>query len=366
MTKSKKIILVVCFCVLLFCLFCACTDNNAEEKQSIEEPTSMKLNLAGNYGVLTPIIFGDQALCNIDAEIYPFTASNNHVRWSVEWENPNSYFARDKKVTNYVEVYPREAYYDGYSPSAQIKYCQPFGEPVIVTCTSSSNPEIKDTCKVQCMQRIEGAYLELYDFTGANGYDDEEIYHIGADHLTMDINPALLFYDNLVGNETCINGDPICFKLKSNLYTKEDTLVHYSVGLKRSNAFVDKLNDIFGTYYAGDNWFDIFYDDRYFELDQYRAFDYGDEDLYINMSDFYCMLFRGSYRMKDLEKSNLFYQKGGKSDCLYNLYAQAVQTTEGPIFSLRFTLYFEEAGELEYNYDISYGGPIRQIMFIET
>ena len=70
--------------------------------------------------------------------------------------------------------------------------------------------------------------------------------------------------------------------------------------------------------------------------------------------------------MKDLERSNLFYQKGGKSDCLYNLYARAVQETEGALFSIKFTLLLEQAGEKEFVYDISYGGAVRQLVFVEN
>ena len=328
--------------------------------EDTEEPVSMKLNFAGNYGVVNPIIFGDQALSDITAEIYPLTATGNHVLWYVAWENPDSDFAQGKKVTNYVEVYPREAFYDGYSLNARIKYCQPFGEPVIVTCVSSTNPEIKDTCRVQCLQKIEGVYLELHDYDNLN---EDNVYRIGADNLTVDINPAYMFFDNLLRNETAENTDPVGFKLKSEFYTKTDNILSSVVSIKRSDSFIDKLNEVFGTYYED---FNVFYDNDFSELNRYTAFDYGEEDLYVNISDFYCLLFRGAYKMKDLERSNLFYQKGGKSDCLYNLYARAVQETEGALFSIKFTLLLEQAGAKEFVYDISYGGAVRQLVFVEN
>lgn len=141
----------------------------------------------------------------LTATIKPETAVNQEVDWSIAWKNSSSSFASGKTVTNYITVTPET---DG-SLSANLICYQPFGEKIIVTCTSRENPTAKATCTLDYSQKIESVVLKFGDITANLGSTTE---------IKYEINP----------NGEGAGGETQVIINKSNVYTIEDTF-DYSV-----------------------------------------------------------------------------------------------------------------------------------------
>lgn len=80
----------------------------------------------------------------LTATPHPENATYTDVDWDIEFANPDSEWASGKNVTDYVTVTPTK---DG-ALTADVKCLQEFGEQIIVTVKSRSNPEAYATCIV--------------------------------------------------------------------------------------------------------------------------------------------------------------------------------------------------------------------------
>lgn len=145
----------------------------------------------------------------LTATIKPETAVNQEVDWSIAWKNSSSSFSSSKTVTNYITVTPET---DG-SLSANLICYQPFGEKIIVTCTSRDNPDAKATCTLDYSQKIESVSLKFGGIT-ANLGDITKIKY--------EVNP----------NGVAPGGATELTLTKSSVYTIEDNFT-YSVKLYR-------------------------------------------------------------------------------------------------------------------------------------
>lgn len=153
----------------------------------------------------------------LTATIKPETAVNQEVDWSIAWKNSSSAFASDKTVTNYITVTPET---DG-SLSANLICYQPFGEKIIVTCTSRENPDAKATCTLDYSQKIESVSLKFGGITANLG---------GTTQIKYEVNP----------NGVAPGGATEVTVTKSSVYTIEDNFT-YSVKLHRPGADVPHL-----------------------------------------------------------------------------------------------------------------------------
>ncbi len=87
----------------------------------------------------------------LTASVYPSTATDKTVDWSVEFVNPSSAWATGKAVTDYVTVTPTS---DG-ALTANVECLQAFGEQIKVIVTSRDNSSAKANCTVDYMKRIK-------------------------------------------------------------------------------------------------------------------------------------------------------------------------------------------------------------------
>lgn len=95
----------------------------------------------------------------LTATIKPDTAVDKTIKWTVEWANSDSTWARDKSVTDYVTVSPTT---DG-ALTANLTCLKAFSEPINVKATSSANSAAYATCKVDYAQRLQST---RFNFTG--------------------------------------------------------------------------------------------------------------------------------------------------------------------------------------------------------
>lgn len=145
---------------------------------------------------------------SLTAEIKPDYATDKTVDWSVDWSDSESEWASGKTVTDYVTVKPTT---DG-ALTAVATCLQDFGEPIILTVSSRSKPEVSGICIMGYYQRVKsvnykfsfdsGEYtptisngVYMVDYTGAEkdyAIELEPIYsnYTVADTYTTKISGA--------------------------------------------------------------------------------------------------------------------------------------------------------------------------------
>ena len=158
----------------------------------------------------------------LTATVYPEDAADKTVTYTIAWSNPNSSWAKNKAVTDYVTIAQASA----GSLKATVTCKKAFGEPIIVTVTSNNNPNAKATATLHYKQKIAsymisntGGFLPA----GSRGLADYTEYGSGMDNLTGAFTPDYEYDCNTDGRpsfEGQIN--------KTTVYTREnDTVIGY-------------------------------------------------------------------------------------------------------------------------------------------
>lgn len=203
MTKKGRTRTVVCalaFLVLGAGVCAACTDGytnwnkfgwfgkSAQKPGEEETPTfsgvtdgeGNELTSGTTYGMPIAMVYSltseesetARSGITIEAVVTPSCAVNKAVDYSVAFVNAESDWAVGKTVTDYITVEPEA---DG-SAKAKVFCHETFGEQIIITVTSRSNPEIADSCTVDYAQRVTGVTLSIgeeltYDILNENAHN---------------------------------------------------------------------------------------------------------------------------------------------------------------------------------------------------
>ena len=99
----------------------------------------------------------------LTATIDPADADEQTLEWTVAFKNPSGEWANGKTVTNYVTVTPTSD-----TKHANVNCLAPFGEQIIVTVTSTDNPEAQATCTCDYVMRAQNLVFEF----GSGGFDN--------------------------------------------------------------------------------------------------------------------------------------------------------------------------------------------------
>lgn len=94
----------------------------------------------------------------VGATVSPADALDKSVTWSLAWKDAASDWASGKVVTDYVTATTE---FDG-ALVATIKCLKAFGEQIILTVTSRSNPEAKASCIIDYRIKVESVQLDVY------------------------------------------------------------------------------------------------------------------------------------------------------------------------------------------------------------
>lgn len=86
----------------------------------------------------------------VEATVYPVSATDKAVDWSVEFVDPTATWAADKTVTDYITVTPES---DG-SNVATVVCLQPFASPIKITVTSRNNANATAECLVDYRAKV--------------------------------------------------------------------------------------------------------------------------------------------------------------------------------------------------------------------
>ena len=104
----------------------------------------------------------------LTATVLPEDAADKTVTYTATWNNADSAWASGKNVNDYVSVTQTTT----SSLMATVTCKQAFGEAIIVTVTSNSNPSAKATTTLHYRQKLKwlsleanyGAFLPFYDY----------------------------------------------------------------------------------------------------------------------------------------------------------------------------------------------------------
>ena len=81
----------------------------------------------------------------ITAEFEPANATNKRVNWVWKWAGDNPEWSEDKAITDYVEFTAAS----NYAPELTFAVIEPFGDGIIVECTSRAKPELSDSVQIE-------------------------------------------------------------------------------------------------------------------------------------------------------------------------------------------------------------------------
>lgn len=112
----------------------------------------------------------------LTATVYPDTATNKEMDWSVAWKDESSSFAKGKSVSDYVTVTPTS---DG-ALTANITCKQAFGAQIKVTVVSRDNTDATAQCTLDYSQKVKSVSLKFGDLVANLG---------GTTEVKFNINP---------------------------------------------------------------------------------------------------------------------------------------------------------------------------------
>lgn len=220
------------------------TEQPAEEEQPEEEQPSDVTDGEGNemmsgtaYALPTAMVYSattrDSASASegvtVTATVLPETAIDKSVTWNVAFANAESEWASGKTVTDYLTVTPDEE----DSRIAVLTCNEAFGEQIILTCASVSDPTKTATCTVDFAQKVTGVTVKIGNVDVVLGGDTE---------VTVDI-----------GHDNTDRGGVISIEYQlSEVYTIAEEGVTTSVELMHAEPFMSTDEDIyFGCFMNG-------------------------------------------------------------------------------------------------------------------
>lgn len=145
----------------------------------IENPFDGEIVKDGeSYSFGRAIAFLGADVAPIDEEVYtPVTATltatvepidaNQNVIWTTSFVNPSSTWANGKTVSDYITLATETA----GSTTCTVTCKAPFGEQIIITCTSQENSAVSASCTVDFYKKLEG--IKNLQLMGV----DDKCYH---------------------------------------------------------------------------------------------------------------------------------------------------------------------------------------------
>lgn len=143
----------------------------------------------------------------LTAEVSPDYASDKSLDWTnIDWQDGASEWATGKVVSDYVTVTPSA---DG--SSAVLACLQDFGEPIVLTVSSVSNPEVCATCFVNYYQRVKSCdFAILYDGEEITPTIENGVYKVdytgAVKDYTVELRPVYSAYTLEEEFTTTVNG----------------------------------------------------------------------------------------------------------------------------------------------------------------
>lgn len=144
----------------------------------------------------------------LTAEVFPEYASDKSVNWVIAWADGDSQWASGKTVMDYVTVTPTA---DG-ALTAVLACVRDFGEPIILTVSSRSNPDICGVTVInyyQCVKSLN--YVFKLDGNGIDvSADSNGVYKVDftgeEKNYTVELTPVYSAYTLADEYTTTVSG----------------------------------------------------------------------------------------------------------------------------------------------------------------
>ena len=151
------------------------TDGDGNE---LESGTMYALPTAMVYAAPTAESASAGEGVTVTATVKPETAIDKSVTWSVAFANAESVWASGKTASDYLTVTPDEE----DSRIAVLTCKEAFGEQILLTCASVSDPDKTATCTVDYAQTVTGVTVKIGNVELVMGGDTEVTVDIGHDN----------------------------------------------------------------------------------------------------------------------------------------------------------------------------------------
>lgn len=113
-----------------------------------------------NFKSVSDVNQSNMQTVNVVAKIKPFNASDKRLKWTTSWANANSEWANGKAPTDYVSIIVD----NGDSRKAKITLLEAFGEIIVLTVTSVSNPDVSKSVEIRCIADLD--FVTTFEFGG--------------------------------------------------------------------------------------------------------------------------------------------------------------------------------------------------------
>ncbi len=101
----------------------------------------------------------------VQATLEPIEATDQNVNWSISFQNSSNEWAQKKNVEDYILLTKNGL-------SATLQCLQPFGEEIILKCSSVSKPSISSECVLNYLQRANLNCI-FFEDEGGNTFDTD-------------------------------------------------------------------------------------------------------------------------------------------------------------------------------------------------
>ena len=132
-------------------------ESEASDKDNYIELAQIKKSAYSAMGIASNV----ESAYTLTATIAPAESDNQRVLWKVEFENPNSAWAKGKNPETYVKAQPTV---DG-SKVATVTCLKAFSEPINVIATSEDNEVASASCLCDYVKRVTGMNLNISSTT---------------------------------------------------------------------------------------------------------------------------------------------------------------------------------------------------------
>lgn len=238
--------------------------------------------------------------------ITPADATIQEVDWSIAFKNSSSTWATGKTVTNYATVTPTA---DG-ALTATVACLQPFGEQIVVTCTSrdvaAGSPSA--SCTLDYAKTITGAG---FDWTADYAdIDSETNLSYNAPGATCSVD----YYTNFKGDTMRAGVSNITY----GIGTINDTFTNYEFTVAVNPEYAASISSDLGT-----------------SLNNF-AVDYNSD---VSISAMVSKIFGSEYS----------YGNNANRSKLYNV-LQPYYTNNQSVFVVTMTIHLDHRGDVSFNY----------------
>lgn len=178
---------------------------------------------------------------NLRAIIKPDTAHDKTLKMTIAWKNPDSAFATGKDVERYIMINT----VNNDDRLYNVRCMEPFGEKIILTAVSRSNPRAKATCELDYMTRPSEAIFGM----NVNTNSDSETRNWAFSLISytdyqndpirnVDMISSSILLDNNFWSSVNVDFD-LSMGTITQIYTLRDEIASYNIKFEATDLLLN-------------------------------------------------------------------------------------------------------------------------------